>query len=258
MRNVEIARPVRTFRPLSEEAYEVLRSAILGGKLLPGSRIVEADVARQMTISRSPVREAVRKLEHEGLVEYVPRHGTIVVGLSADEVVDAYKLRAHLEAYGARLAATRATEPQLAHLSELIERMRGHSLSNDLVGLVTADVEFHREICRSSGSRHLLQAWETLNPAQWTLISGLRVSDLSLEQIADRHWPILAALQSRKPDTAETIVRAHILELGERVLAGLVPPAAAPVSFGGSTSSPATDATVLEHEGSLESRSGGE
>jgi DNA-binding GntR family transcriptional regulator len=216
-----IAAPVRTFRPLSEEAYDALRAAILGGRLQPGARIVEADIARQMATSRSPIREAVRKLEHEGLVEYVPRRGTIVVGLSRAEVADAYQLRAHLEAYGARLAATHASEEQFARLLEMIERMRACATGNDLDGLVAADVEFHRAVCEASGSRRLLQAWETLNPARWTLVSGLRATDLSLEQIAERHWPILAALQSRKPDNAETIIRSHILELGERVLAGL-------------------------------------
>lgn len=220
MKDVIVA-PVRTFRPLSEEAYDALRAAILGGRLQPGARIVEADIARQMTTSRSPVREAVRKLEHEGLLEYVPRRGTIVVGLSHDEVADAYQLRAHLEAYGARLAATRASEAQLAHLLEMIERMRECASSHDLEGLVAADVEFHRSVCDASGSPRLLQAWETLNPARWTLVSGLRATDLSLEQIAERHWPILAALRAHSPDNAETIIRNHILELGERVLSGL-------------------------------------
>jgi DNA-binding GntR family transcriptional regulator len=219
-----IVAPLRTFRPLSEEAYDALRAAILGGRLPPGERIVEADIARQMATSRSPVREAVRKLEHEGLVAYVPRRGTIVVGLSRDDVADAYQLRAHLEAYGARLAATRASAAQLSRLLELIERMRECARSNDLAGLVTADVEFHRAVCDASGSPRLLQAWETLNPGRWTLVSGLRATDLSLEQIAERHWPILAALQSRKPDNAENIIRIHILELGERVLAGLTEP----------------------------------
>ncbi len=216
-----IAAPVRTFRPLSEEAYDALRAAILGGRLPAGARIVEADIARQMATSRSPIREAVRKLEHECLVEYVPRRGTIVVGLSRADVADAYQLRAHLEAYGARLAATHASEEQFARLMEMIERMRACATGNDLDGLVASDVEFHRAVCEASGSRRLLQAWETLNPARWTLVSGLRATDLSLEQIAERHWPILAALQSRKPDNAETIIRSHILELGERVLAGL-------------------------------------
>jgi len=160
-----IAAPVRTFRPLSEEAYDALRAAILGGRLPPGARIVEADIARQMETSRSPIREAVRKLEHEGLVEYVPRRGTIVVGLSRADVADAYQLRAHLEAYGARLAATRATQAQLAGLLGLIERMRACAAAGDLEGLVAADVEFHRSVCH--------------------------------------------------------IIRGHILDLGERVLAGL-------------------------------------
>lgn len=216
-----IATPVRTFKPLSAEAYAVLRAAILGGRLPPGTRIVEADVARQMATSRSPVREAVRKLEHEGLVEYVPRRGTVVVGLSREDVEDAYQLRAHLEAYGARLAATRASEVHLTGLAEAIERMRGYAAANDLEGLVAADVEFHRSVCEASGSRRLVQAWESINPERWTMVSGLRATDMSLEQIAERHWPIVAALRSGKPDNAEDIIRTHILELAKRVLAGL-------------------------------------
>jgi DNA-binding GntR family transcriptional regulator len=234
MKDVIVA-PVRTFRPLSEEAYDALRAAILGGRLPPGARIVEADIARQMATSRSPVREAVRKLEHEGLLEYVPRRGTIVVGLSHDDVADAYQLRAHLEGYGARLAATRASEAQLARLLEMIERMRECASSHDLEGLVAADVEFHRLVCDASGSPRLLQAWETLNPTRWTLVSGLRATDLSLEQIAERHWPILAALRSHKPDHAENIIRSHILALAERVLSGLAdgaPAVAAEVGAG--------------------------
>jgi len=213
--------PVREFRPLSEEAYDVLRAAILSGRLAPGARLVEADIARQMAISRSPVREAVRKLEREGMVEYKPRRGTVVVGLSRDDVADAYQLRAHLEGYGAGLAATRATDGQLSELELLIERMRGCASASDLPGLVHADVEFHRSLCELSGSRRLVQVWESLNPERWTLLSGLRATELSLEQIAERHCPIVVALRARAPEQATAIIRAHILELAERVVAGL-------------------------------------
>jgi DNA-binding GntR family transcriptional regulator len=217
-----IAAPVRTFRPLSEEVYDVLRAAILSGRLPPGARIVEADIARQMTTSRSPVREAVRKLEREGLVEYKPRRGTVVVGLSYEDVADAYQLRAHLEAYAARLAAVRATDVQLNAMLELIERMRTHAAAQDLSGLLAADVAFHRLLCEAAGSRRLLQLWDSLNPERWTLLSGLRATgELSLEQLAERHWPILAVLQSRNPERADAIIRSHILELAARVLAGL-------------------------------------
>jgi DNA-binding GntR family transcriptional regulator len=213
--------PVREFRPLSEEAYDVLRAAILSGRLAPGARLVEADIARQMAISRSPVREAVRKLEREGMVEYKPRRGTVVVGLSRDDVADAYQLRAHLEGYGAGLAATRASDAQLSALDLLIERMRDCAIANDLPGLVEADVEFHRSLCALSGSRRLVQVWESLNPERWTLLSGLRATELSLEQIAERHSPIVVALRAREPERATAIIRAHILELAERVVAGL-------------------------------------
>ncbi|MGI9145350.1 MAG: GntR family transcriptional regulator [Chloroflexota bacterium] len=216
-----IASPVRSFRPLSEEAYDVLRGAILSGQLAAGARIVEADIARQMAISRSPVREAVRKLEREGLAEYVPRRGTVVVGLSRDDVEDAYSLRAHLEAYAARLAATVASQAQLAGLAEMLERMRSCASADDLAGLVTADVEFHRRLCQAAGSRRLVQLWDSLNPERWTLFSGLKATSLSLSEIADRHWPVLAALEARKPDSAEQVIRQHILELAARVLAGL-------------------------------------
>jgi len=125
MKRIEFAHPVRTFRPLSEEAYDMLRAAILGGHLAPGVRIVEADAARQMAISRSPVREAVRKLEQEGLVEYVPRRGTIVVGPTS--------------------------AANLAQLLEWIERMRACAAGGDLDGLLAADVELHRTLADLDG-----------------------------------------------------------------------------------------------------------
>lgn len=201
--------------------YDVLRGAILSGQLAPGARLVEADVARQMATSRSPVREAVRKLEREGMLEYKPRRGTVVVALSRDDVFDAYRLRAHLEAFGAGLAAHRVSDAQLDALSELIQVMRARADADDLAGLVAADVEFHRLLCELSGSRRLVQVWQSLNPERWTLLSGLRARDLSLEQIAERHWPIVAALRSRRPETAESIVRTHILELADHVVAAL-------------------------------------
>ena len=72
-----------------------------------------------------------------------------------------------------------------------------------------------------SGSRRLVQVWESLNPERWTLVSGLRATELSLEQIAERHRPIVTALRAREPERAESIIRGHILELAERVVAGL-------------------------------------
>ena len=213
--------PVRTFRPLSEDVYDVLRAAILSGRLAPGARVVEADIARQMATSRSPVREAVRKLEREGMLEYKPRRGTVVVALSRDDVLDAYRLRAHLEAYAAGLAAALVSDDHLEQLATLVERMRLEAAADHLAELLAADVEFHRVLCEASGSRRLVHVWRSLDPERWTLLSGLRATDLSLAQLAERHWPIVAALRSRLPEKAESIVRTHILELAEHVVGAL-------------------------------------
>src|SRR5579875_3776535 len=105
-----IVSPVGPYRPLYEDAYLALRDAIIDGRLAPGDRIVEAEIARQMAISRAPIREAIRKLEQDGLLEYLPRRGAVIVRLSPAEVRDVYHVRAHLERYAARLAATRVTD----------------------------------------------------------------------------------------------------------------------------------------------------
>src|SRR5690242_13281051 len=96
---------VPSFRPLRHDAYEALREAILLGRLRPGERVVEAEIARQMGFSRGPIREAVRQLGQDGLVEYQPRRGVIVTKLTSERVFDAYTVRAHLEGLAARLAA---------------------------------------------------------------------------------------------------------------------------------------------------------
>ena len=142
------APPMREFRPLSEEAYDVLRAAILSGRLPPGARLVEADIARQMATSRSPVREAVRKLEREGMVEYKPRRGTVVVGLSRDDVADAYQLRAHLEGLWRRAGrdarARRASLPTWSSSSSAWARAPWWTTCP---GWSRPTCEFHRSIC---------------------------------------------------------------------------------------------------------------
>jgi DNA-binding GntR family transcriptional regulator len=221
----QIVLPARPYRPLSADAYEALREAILTGRLAPGERLVEAEVARQMGVSRAPIREAIRKLERDGLVEYIPRRGTVVVKLSPEEVRDAYYLRAHLEAYAIRRAAVRITDEDLAALEDLIARMRECATHEDLHGLIAADVAFHARICQASGSARLYRLWDSLNPHCWTLLTSLKVAGYTLLQIAERHQPVLAALKARDPDRAEAEIRRHITELADNVLAHLDAPA---------------------------------
>jgi DNA-binding GntR family transcriptional regulator len=217
-----IAFPPPLFRPLFVDAYDALQNAILTGKLPPGARIVEAEIARQMGISRAPIREAIRKLERDGMVRYVPRRGTIVIQLTRDEIVDIYYLRAHLEAYAVRLAAERALPEEFDLLDEMITRMCQHADQNDVSSLVTVDAEFHGAICKAARNKHLLNLWESLNPRSWTLLTNLEVSeDFGLMHIAERHRLVLDALRSRDADSAEKAIRHHIIELAEHVVVHL-------------------------------------
>jgi DNA-binding GntR family transcriptional regulator len=213
-----IVRPASPYRPLNQDAYEALRDAIRGGLLTPGQRIVEAEIARQMEISRAPVREAIRKLEQDGLVQYLPRRGVVVSTLSPEDVSDVYLMRIHLEAYAAKLATSRLTDEELVKLAQHVDGMYECASRNDLIGMITEDVEFHTLICRASGSKRLYQLWDSLHPQNWTLLSSLKASELTLVEIADRHRAVLAALESREPDRAEAAVRDHITEFAERVL----------------------------------------
>jgi DNA-binding GntR family transcriptional regulator len=206
------------FRPLRNDAYEALREAILLGRLRPGERVVEAETARQMGISRGPIREAVRQLEQEHMVEYHPRRGVVVARLTREAVQDTYVVRAELDGFAARLSALRITDEQLAQLDGLIAAMRRQATEGDSARLLHTDVEFHRCICTAAGNRVLLRAWSSLGPYAWTLFSGIQLRGYSLADLAERHMPIADALRDRDPAQAERTAKEHTLEIACNVL----------------------------------------
>jgi DNA-binding GntR family transcriptional regulator len=207
-----------SFRPLRHDAYEALRGAILLGRLQPGERVVEAEIARQMGISRGPIREAVRQLEQDGLVEYQPRRGVIVASLTREQVLDAYSVRAELEGFAARLAAERIAPADLEHLTELLEVMRRHARAHDAEALLQADVAFHKHISTLAGNRVLLRLWTSLGPHAWTLFSVAQLRDYTLEALAERHQLIIAALRTGDPTEAERVATEHTLELARNIV----------------------------------------
>ncbi|MBI2941025.1 MAG: GntR family transcriptional regulator [Chloroflexi bacterium] len=219
----------RLYQPLYQDAYHALRDAILTGQFAPGQRLVEAELARQMAISRAPIREAIRKLEQDGLVKYIPRRGVVVAELSSEEVRDLYDIRAHLEGLAVRMLVAHLTSEDVAVLEGLIQRMFECATRDDLRGLIAADVEFHAHICRLSGSKRLYRLWESLNPQCWTLLTSLKATEYTLDQIAERHRPVLAALKSGDAGLCEAVISRHVTELADHVLAHLVPPDGLPV-----------------------------
>ena len=106
----------------ARKAYEVIRNEIIEGRFAPGDRITEADIAEKAEVSRTPVREALRRLEAEGLIRFVPNQGAFVSSWGDDVVEETFELRALLEGYAARLCALRASESQQSQLRKLAER----------------------------------------------------------------------------------------------------------------------------------------
>ena len=110
--------PIRldNYKPLRELVFESLREAIIQGKLGPGERLMEIQLAEEMGVSRTPVREAIRKLELEGLVVMIPRKGAYVAGLSLKDIADVFEIRRALEGLAAELASERATDEELEQM----------------------------------------------------------------------------------------------------------------------------------------------
>jgi DNA-binding GntR family transcriptional regulator len=205
-------------RALRNDVYDALRQAVVSGVLSPGQRVNEAEIARQMQISRAPIREAIRQLEQEGLLESVPRRGTFVVVLSREDIEEVYTLRADLETRAVRRAITRLTPDDLATLESLLETMISAATAGDIPQLLEADIEFHRTIVEAADWARLRKLWEGLHPQTLTLYTLTALTDWSPLDHARRHEPLLAAIRGGDPDQAAQATQEHILEVANQVM----------------------------------------
>ena len=113
----------RDLRPTRDIVFDLLRKAILNGKLISGERIMETSIAQELNISRTPVREAFRKLEAEGLIEYYPKKGSIVKGITKDDIIEIYEMREVLEGLATRLACKYIKDDEIRDLKDTLKQM---------------------------------------------------------------------------------------------------------------------------------------
>jgi DNA-binding GntR family transcriptional regulator len=205
-------------RSLFSQVHETLQRAIVTGKLQPGHRVNEAGLARQMGISRAPVREAIRWLQQDGLLISIPRRGTVVAALSPSAIEEVYTLRADLEARAIQRATTRVTAEDLIELDRLILTMQAAGAEGDMTALLDADIEFHRTLVKAAGWSHLERMWESLHPRTLTLYTMQHLVQWSAQMHADRHLPVLDAVRKGDPAVAAAAIRHHILEVGAEIM----------------------------------------
>ena len=212
---------------LSDQVKDRLLEAILDGRYPPGARIVETRVARELGTSQAPVREALRDLEALGLVETTAFRGARVRHPSADELLEAFVVRAQLESLAARLALPLMGAHDLEQLAGYLGEMRRAARSGDLHAEAVADALFHGRIVEISGNAMLRRVWQQLEPFSRTYIT-LVAPGADRHRIADMHQPILDALRARDAGRAVGALDHHYTAAGamlENLWAEDAPPA---------------------------------
>ena len=198
------------YKPLRELVFENIREAIINGHLKPGERLMEIQLAEELGVSRTPVREAIRKLELEGFVVMIPRKGAYVTDITIKDIVDVFELRWALEALAAELAAERATEEEIEQMERHLLELAKVVEEQDVKKIVEIDTKFHETIYTASRNKRLGQILSLLGE----LIQRYRTLTLSkserIKVTMEEHRAIVEALAARDPQRAGRLAQEHI------------------------------------------------
>ncbi|WP_127472998.1 GntR family transcriptional regulator [Microbacterium sulfonylureivorans] len=218
---------------LSEQIYTHIKQMIKDGTLAPGDQVVEYKMARELGVSQAPVREALKRLVHDGIVTHVPRNGNFVSRFSTQEAEDARVARVALEEMAARLTCGRLSEQEGVELSDLINGMRLAADRRDLEAFREHDFAFHRAVVQASRNTYLPRMWDIVEPS---LRSFDILSDPAFKGdwhvAAEWHQDLLDALMTSSPAEAAALFARHAARLAgsegddlESVLRGELPAA---------------------------------
>lgn len=214
-------------KQLAQVIADRLRSDILEGRLKPGEWLRQERLAQEVGASQMPVREALKRLDAEGLVEHVPYRGVRVVEFNVEDVEDLYACRMFVEGMTARYAATSITDEELKELRALHDKMVQHVTPADLPEYREMNRRFHTIIFNASRRSYLIrslsQLWAAFPTMLWSNIPHAAQESVPGREADDavEHEAIVRALEARDPDAAERAVRAHIEAAGEALLAVL-------------------------------------
>lgn len=217
------------FEPLKNRALRdaiatAIRAAIAAGQLRPGDAVPEALIAEQMGVSRSPVREAFRKLEEQGLLVSYPHRGTYVATFDERDAEEIYQLRVGLEGLAVRWALEQGEGAALAdRLQRIVERMRPLIGTNLFGEMADLDSEFHTAIMEASGNSRLVQVWRGMDPFVWMMVGAARRSEDEVvpDRLIPEHEELVEAIASLDVRRAEEAAHAHILRRRAYTLATL-------------------------------------
>lgn len=203
------------YKPLRDVVFENLRTAILEGNLKAGQRLMEVQLAEQLGVGRTPIREAIRKLELEGLVVMLPRKGAYVANMSFKDLIDVLEIRASLEGLAASLAAERRNDEDIIDLEKLAKEFETCVRETNIEGVLKTDIDFHEKIFMMANNKKLYQLitslWEQVHRFRVTYVSDY---DASLS-LVEEHNKILQAIKDGDSELAKKYATEHI-ELAEQ------------------------------------------
>ena len=206
----EAAHKLVKFPNLRERVYKILKGMIVSQEFPPGVKIDEEQLAKQLGVSRTPIRESLLRLENEGIVKIIPRRGASIVRHSREKIVELLLLREVLEGFAARLVAKNINETVLEKMKSLFRPFSKSNIRDRSKQYTQADMDFHNLVISTSKNSFLINMANVLNDH----IQMLRLRTVSLkgrpEHSLQEHLMILQALEDRRPALAESLMKKHI------------------------------------------------
>ena len=212
-------------RKISDTAYEILREKAVSKEFAPGQRLYLDAIEKQLGISRTPLKEALVRLEMEGLIRIVPRSGTYVTDPDPGEIAESFDVRRVLEVHAIELAAQKASEEDMRALRMMVQELGDLTAEEDRDAIypryLTVDHQFHKRIVDLSGNRRLCQVCERENVhAQMARIRYMS-SEQELDVAQEEHERIMAALEARDVEAAKSEMDAHLRRATQSLLADM-------------------------------------
>ena len=198
------------FLPLRDVVFNTLRKAILTGELKPGERLMEIHLANRLGVSRTPIREAIRKLELEGLVIMMPRRGAVVAQITEKSLKDVLEVRRALDALCVELACDRISDEEEELLKEACEDFERATETKDATVIAKADVAFHDIIVRATGNQRLIQLINNLSEQMYRYRFEYIKDEKRHDSLVEEHRIIYESIVKRDKEKAAETAKLHI------------------------------------------------
>ncbi|MDO4633831.1 MAG: GntR family transcriptional regulator [Eubacteriales bacterium] len=209
------------YLPLRDIVFQTLRKAILKGDLKPGERLMEIALAQKLGVSRTPVREAIRKLELEGLAIMIPRRGAIVADITIEDLEDVLEVREALEVLAIEKACELMSEEDLQKLKEAAEVFRQAAGKGELMALVETDIDFHELIYRAADNKRLEQTLRNLREQMYRYRMEYLKDKSTYAALVAEHEEIINAIAQRDKAAAREAIRVHIINQKNGIIRSL-------------------------------------